>query len=181
MTAFARSYARAFLETAPRGYDVDRFLEDARAVEQALAADLRLPAVFSAPAVPHETKQKVLEELTRKAGLDDFGRRFFQVMLANRRVLHASEILSGIREEWDRQRGIVAARVRVASPIGAAEQKRIAEALGRAVGRTVRAQVEVDETILAGFVARIGSEVFDASVVHAIEEFREQAKESAGA
>jgi len=33
--------------------------------------------------------------------------------------------------------------------------------------------VNVDQTILAGFVARIGSEVFDASALRAIDRFRE--------
>jgi F0F1-type ATP synthase delta subunit len=35
--------------------------------------------------------------------------------------------------------------------------------------------VKVDPQILAGFVARVGSEVFDASAVRAIERFREEA------
>ncbi len=181
MTALARSYARAFLETAASGYDVNRFLGGARAVEQALSADARLKAFFGAPTVPAEPKKGVLEELTRRVGLDDFGRRFFQVVLANRRILRIGEILLEIREESDRRRGTVAARVRVATPVGPAEEKKIAEALSRALGRTVRLQVEVDEGILAGFVARVGSEVFDASVLHAIERFREESREGAGA
>ena len=41
MTAFARSYAQAFLQTAAPGYDVERFLEGAGAVRDALAAVYR--------------------------------------------------------------------------------------------------------------------------------------------
>jgi F0F1-type ATP synthase delta subunit len=41
--------------------------------------------------------------------------------------------------------------------------------------------VDVDATILGGFVAKVGSEVFDASVRHAVERFSELTKERAGA
>jgi len=45
----------------------------------------------------------------------------------------------------------------------------------------VRLKVDVDEKILGGFVAQIGSEVFDASVRYAVERFAKQTKEHAGA
>lgn len=175
--AFARSYAQAFLQATPSGYDVEGFLARAASVARALGQDLRLKAFFATPAVPKEAKKKVLQELTRKVELDDFGERLFQVVLGNRRLLQISHILSAIREQWDRQSGVVAARVTVASPIGPPEEKRIAEGLARAIGRRVRLQVDVNREILAGFVARVGSEVFDASALHAIERFREQAQE----
>jgi len=60
------------------------------------------------------------------------------------------------------------------------ERAKIAEALARAVGRRVRLEVDVDEKILGGFVAKVGSEVFDASVRRAVELFRERTKEGAG-
>ena len=181
MTPFARSYAGAFLQTAPPGFDVDRFLEEARAVAQVFSQDRRLRGFFGVPAVPAEAKRRVLAELVRRAGLEDFGRRFFEVVLRNRRLLQVGEILSGIREAYDRKSGVIEACVTVASAVGRAQETRIAEALSRAVGRRVRLQVDVDPKILAGFVARIGGEVFDASAAHAVERFQEQAKETAEA
>lgn len=181
MTPLARSYAGAFLQTAPSGFDVDGFLEEARAVAQALSQDSRLRAFFGVPAVPLEAKRKVLAALVRRAGLTAFGHRFFEVVLGNRRLLQVAEILSGLREEYDRKRGVVAGRVTVASVLRPAQQKRIAEVLSRVAGRRVRLQMDVDPNILAGFVARIGGEVFDASVAHAVERFREQATDTAKA
>jgi F-type H+-transporting ATPase subunit delta len=179
MTPFARSYAGAFLQTAPPGFGVDRFLQKAGDVAQTLSQDARLRAFFGVPAVPVQAKRKVLGELVRRAGLEAFGRRFFEVVLDNHRLLQVAEILSGIRERYDLNRGVIAARVTVASKMGPTRRTRIAEALSRAVGRRVHLQVEVDPRILAGFVARIGGEVFDASAIHAVETFRQQAKEAA--
>ncbi len=181
MNAFSRSYARAFLESVPNGYDVDRFLSQAGSLRQALASDGRLKAFLSVPSIPQENKRKVLDELARRAGLDPFGTRFLDLVLAHRRLPHFSDILATIREEFNRRRGIVQATVTVAAAIGEEEGRRIAERLSRAVGKTVQIHVEVDPTVLAGFVARIGSEVFDASARGAVEAFSEHAKEIAGA
>jgi F-type H+-transporting ATPase subunit delta len=181
VTKVARSYAQAFLEAAPAGYAVERFLEGARAVVRAVAEAPSLRAFLSAPNIPADTKAKTLEEIARRAGLDDFGRRFLGVVLGNRRILHLQEILTGLSEAYDLRAGVVGARVTVAAPIVEAERARIEAALGRRTGRKVRMQVEVDPKLLAGFVARVGSEVFDASIAQAIESFRRAAKEKATA
>jgi F-type H+-transporting ATPase subunit delta len=179
MSRFARSYAEAFLQAAATGYDAMRFLDQAGAVARAISARPRLKAFLLAPAVPLEAKEKLLDELAAKAEVDDYGRRFLGVVLRNRRIAHLDEILSALREAADRRQGVVAARVRLAAPAGEAQRRAIEEGLSRQLGRKVRMQVEVDPAILGGFVARVGSEVLDASVAHAIERFQEQAKTGA--
>ena len=172
MTPLSRSYAQALLESAPDGWDVGRFLEGARAVERAISGDARLKAFFSTPGIAAETKSRTLEEIARRAGLDDFGRKFLGVVLAKRRIANLAEILAGVSEAYDAREGIVAARVTVAAPLDETERGRLEAALARRVGRRVRMQVDVDPKTLGGFVARVGSDVLDASIGQAIERFR---------
>lgn len=177
MSRFGRSYAEAFLESAPSGYDVEGFLAKASALRRAVSDDARLKAFFGAPAIPADVKRKVLQDLVARVGLDDFGGRFFNVILKNRRIGSLSEILSALSEAYDRRRGIVEAQVSVAAPIGDTEKQKIETALSRQVGKRIRLRIAVDPKILAGFVARVGSEVFDASAARAIEKFQEDVKE----
>ena len=181
MSAFARSYARAFLETAPAGYDTARFLESADSLARAVARNATLRAFLSAPAVPHPAKTEALTQLARRVGLDELGQRFFQVMLKNHRLLEAEAILRSLRQENDARDGIVQGRVTVAAPIGEEEKTAIEEALGGRIGGKVRLRAEVDPAILAGFVAHVGSNVFDASAATAIRMFRAKAIGRTGA
>jgi F-type H+-transporting ATPase subunit delta len=181
VSAFARSYAQAFLASAPESYDVEKFLEGARSLSRAFSEDARLRAFFGSPAVPLPAKKKALAELAERAGVEAFGRRLLDLALERGRLLSLPEILSAIRTQSDRERGVVAAKVTVAAPIGDEETRRIAEALGKRLRRNVRLELGVDEKILGGFVAKVGSEVFDASVRHAVERFQRQSKEKAGA
>lgn len=180
MSVFAHSYARAFLETAPAGYDVARFLESAGSLTRAVTKNATLRAFLSAPAVPHAAKTAALAQLARRVGLDELGQRFFQVMLKNHRLLEGGEVLESLREENDARQGIVQGRVTVAASIGNEEKTSIEEALAGRIGGKVRLRTEIDPAILAGFVARVGSNVFDASAATAIRRFRERAIERTG-
>lgn len=171
MSRYARPYAKAFLETMPPGYDVEGFLDNASAISRALASDPRVKGFLAAPAIPIDAKRRVLEDLSRRAGVDDFGRRFLALVLENRRILALSELLSALRAARDRALGIVEAHVTVAAPVGEPERRRIEEALARQIGHGVRMRIDVDPRILAGFVAKVGSEVFDASAARAVERF----------
>jgi F-type H+-transporting ATPase subunit delta len=171
LSRYARPYAKAFLETMPADYDVDAFLENAAAISRAIGADPRVRGFLAAPAIPVDAKRRVVDELANRAGVDEFGRRFLALVLEKRRILTLGEILSSIRSAKDRALGIVEAVVTVAAPVGETERRRIEEGLARQVGRGVRMRVQVDPSILAGFVAKVGSEVFDASALRAVERF----------
>ena len=173
MTAFARSYAQAFLQTAPKDYDVDRFLEGAATLRDALGEDARLKAFFSSPAVPLAAKYGALAQLASKAGVDAFGTRLLDLALAHGRALGSSQILSAIREQSDRASGVVAARVTVAAPVDEAERgadRRRARALGQAPCPAHGGRGREDPGRLRG---EVGSEVFDASVRNAVERFQQ--------
>jgi F-type H+-transporting ATPase subunit delta len=173
VSRFARPYAQAFLETVPPGYDVEAFLAAAGTIQRAIAQDPRLKHFLTAPSIPVDAKRRVSDDLAARAGVDEVGRRLLGLVLEKRRIVALAEILSTIRAVHDRISGILEAEVSVAAPLNDAERARIEEALARQTNRRVRMKVEVDPKILAGFVAKVGSEVFDASAVRAIERFHE--------
>lgn len=179
--SFALPYARAFLETAPKGYDVEAFLAAAGGLGEAIEKDRTLRAFLSSPGVPEESKRKAVAELAARAGVDPFGARFLEVLLKHRRILETGTILQAVRAAFDAARGVLEGRVTVAAAIGDAERARIEEALGAKLNGRVRLKVAVDPKILGGFVARVGSSVFDASAVAGIRRFQEQAKGRTGA
>lgn len=181
MSSFTRPYARAFLESGPAGYDFGAFLGAAETLAAALEGNPTLRAFLRAPAVPHQAKSKALAELSARAGLDAYGSRFLQVLLKNHRLLEATQVLEAVRDENDARQGILRARITVAAPIAEQEKKLIEEAIAARTGKKVRLLLDLDSKILAGFVARVGSNVFDASAAAAIRRFREQVKERTGA
>jgi F-type H+-transporting ATPase subunit delta len=181
VSSFAYPYARAFVESAPKGYDYASFHEAVTTLEHALERNPQLRAFLIAPNVPRETKSKTVAELSRRVGLDPFGTRFLQLMLRNRRLLEAGEVLKTLRDLLDAREGILRVQVTVPAALSEAEQKMIEAAIAARTGKTVRTQVSLDPKILGGFIARAGSQVFDGSVAASIRRFQAQAEGKTGA
>ncbi len=181
MSSFTRPYARAFLEAAPAGYDIGAFLEAGQTMAKAFEANPKLRAFLLAPNVPREAKSKTIAALAAKAGLDEYGARFLQVMLHNHRLLEAGEVFRALRDLNDLRQGILRVRVTVPAPLDDGQRKTIEDAIAQRTGKTVRTQIDLDPTLLGGFIARAESRVFDGSVAAAIRQFQTQVKERTGA
>ncbi|MBN9178390.1 MAG: F0F1 ATP synthase subunit delta [Microbacterium sp.] len=72
------------------------------------------------------------------------------------------------------QRGRTVATVRVASALDAAQQSRLAAALGAKYGSDVTLNVVVDPTVLGGVRVEIGDDVIDATVSSRINDLRQR-------
>jgi F-type H+-transporting ATPase subunit delta len=94
------------------------------------------------------------------------------VLIQNRRINDLGAIVAGLATMIREATGTTAAEVRSASELSAKEQGELRAMLERKVGGKVDIEVSVDPALIGGFVAKIGSEVFDASVSGKIEKFR---------
>ena len=181
MSSFTRPYARAFVEAAPRGYDFGAFLEAGDAMAHAFETNPTLRAFMLAPNVKRDAKKGAIQELARKSGIDAYGTRFLLVMLRNHRLLEAGAVFRALRDLNDEIQGVLRVRVTVPEPLTDGEKKAIQDALAARTGKAVKMQIDLDPTLIGGFVARVGSRVFDGSVTSAIRRFEEQAGQTMGA
>jgi len=172
---FARPYAQALFQTAPESYDFEKFLLSLRTISESISGNRSLRSILANPSVALAAKEGIVEALAEKAGADVTGRRFLQVVLRNRRLLGIAEIASAIREGLDSRAGVVPAAVTAAAPLAAPDADRVTAALSEALGMKIRATFHVDPRLLAGFVARVGSRIYDASALGALETFKEEA------
>lgn len=181
MSSFTRPYARAFLEAAPSGYDIGRFLEAGESITRAFSANPALRAFLLAPNVPREAKSRAIAALAGKAGLDEYGTRFLQVLLKNHRLLEAALVFRALRELNDERQNILRVRVTVPATLSDAERRAVEAAIAARTGKSIRTEIDLDPKLLGGFIARAGSQVFDGSVAAAIRRFETQVKERTGA
>jgi F-type H+-transporting ATPase subunit delta len=161
---FTRPYVDALLSVAGSAKAVAELLPDLDGFARALGAAPDLREVLRNPAVDRATKAKLLETVLEKLGTGPLAARLLGVLLANRRLTHLSDLISAVRERLDREENVVEARVRSARTLGTEEAETLRKALEGRTRRTVRLRPEAEPTLLGGFVVRIGSEVYDASL-----------------
>lgn len=144
-------------------------LERLRAV---LAGSPQLRAFLASPLVARVRQEEILAEVCREQELDDSVRRVALLLVRNRRAASLDAVAAAACAELARRRGEVVAQVAVATPLDAPARARLEETLTHACGRTPRLEITQDPSLLAGFVVRLGSRRFDASLRGRLERLR---------
>lgn len=173
-TAAAR-YARAVLDVGLKEHaDLARLetelVEFATFVEQQKA----LAKVLLNPAVPASRKRGVVAELTARQRPQDIVAKLLALLAERDRLRLLPEIVAAYRERFLDHQKIVRAEVVTATPLPPERAGRIERSLAQATGRTVTLSVRVDPSIIGGVVAKVGSTVYDGSIVRQLARMKER-------
>jgi F-type H+-transporting ATPase subunit delta len=133
--------------------------------------DLRM--ALTDPQLPIERRISVIEQLMGDKALQT-STALVSMVVATGQSAELPAIVSRFVELAASERDREVAEVRSAIPLDDAQVARLAEALGKATGKTIEVKVIVDPTVLGGIVARVGDTVIDGTVRHRIDEMKEQ-------
>jgi len=145
--------------------------------EQVRRASGDLEEVFANPGVDNESKIRVAKEIADRLSIGDLGQRILEVLIRNHRINQLGPILEALRLAINERLDRAIAEVRSAHELTDDERARLKTALEQKIGRTVDLQVATDPSLLGGFVAKYGSEVWDASVIGQISRLKESLSE----
>ncbi len=162
ITTTARPYAKAVFEMAQAKGDYERW-SNQLAFLAAVAEDDAMAERLDNPRLTRES----LAELVCAIGegqLDEDGRNLVRLLAENRRLRLLPAIAPLYEELRNEAEGTIGARVTAAQPVSDAQQKAIADALKKRLGRDVELECDVDEALIGGAVIRAGDQVIDGSV-----------------
>ena len=169
---FTRPYVDALFEVAGSAESVEALLPTLDGFASALRASQELRAVLSNPGVERDKKNALVSAVAGRVGMNGLGTRLLTTLLHNNRLFKLEEVASAARERLDKERRVVEARVTSAAPLRNGDTARIKEALAAKTKRSVRLVEDVDPALLGGFVVKVGSEVYDASLKQRLERAR---------
>jgi F-type H+-transporting ATPase subunit delta len=96
--------------------------------------------------------------------LSRISRNFLYVLIDHRRIAALSGIIDSFELIVDDRLGFARAEVAAAREMGEPQRAALNAVLERLTGRRIRMRLTVDEGLIGGVVARIGSTVYDGSV-----------------
>jgi F-type H+-transporting ATPase subunit delta len=130
------------------------------------------------PAVPAPRKRAAVADLVAVASIQPILAKTLVLLAERDRLVILPDLLEAYRQRLMDQRNVVRAEVTTAAPISADHLGAIQRSLAAATGRTVDISARVDPGILGGMVARVGSTVFDGSVVNHLQRIRQRLEAS---
>jgi F-type H+-transporting ATPase subunit delta len=148
---------------------VEAVIGELERMAEALEAVPDLLRVLTTPMVSVQTKTAILDEVLNSLEMTEPARRFLHVVQQHYRMEHMRDIATVYRELVDRAKGRVRATVEVAGELDAEQQRHIARVLSEVLGTEVTTQFKFSPELLAGFRARVGSKLYDGSLVGQID------------
>jgi F-type H+-transporting ATPase subunit delta len=160
----AHRYAHAVFDLAKDAKQLDAVEQDFLKFGAAWRESADLRAAARSPLIEPEVKSQALTAVAEKLGLSDLGRKTIGVVALNRRAKELPAIAAAYRALVARERGARQVEIVSARALRDDEKAAIVESLGKQLGAKVEAETSVDESLIGGFVVRVGSRQFDASV-----------------
>lgn len=160
----ASRYATALFGLAKEGGLIAALEADTDALRRALADSPDLATVISSPVVSRDDQGRAIAAVAARMGLNALTANTLALMAQKRRLFVLPQLLSDLADRIAEEKGEVTADVAAATALTAAQTKRLVEMLKSRVGKTVKLNTTVDESLIGGLVVKLGSMMIDTSV-----------------
>lgn len=177
MAEVASRYARALTDvvTGPKPLEQPDVIEQQlRSFQELIEESPALRNLLESPAVRATRKKAVIETLGARLELSRTARNVLFLLVDHRRMNQLGAILTQFRAMVDEHMGLVQARITSAQPLSDADRTGLEAALSGKTGRRVRAVYQVDPALIGGVVSRVGSTIYDGSVVDHLRRLKEK-------
>ena len=174
-SAVAMRYAKALLEVVTEEKSTvtpSDTLAQLHSISDVIASSHDLHIVLLSPAVPPSRKRAVIDNIAEPLNLAREVRNFLFVVIDHRRVAELSAIVEAFSSILDEHLGFVRADVTSARALTESQQKSLEAELSRLSGKRAKLRFSIDEGLVAGVTARVGSVVYDGSVRGQLERLR---------
>ena len=162
-STIARNYAETLIALADKAGDREGWGKLIQDIANAIESDIKLRRFLESPRISEQEKSGVLAKAFGDSVPAIF-LRFLQILVTKRRQLLIPAIATEYNAILDQAEERVHANVTVAREPGSDEESRIAEQLGRVLGKRVVPHFSVNPAILGGIIVRVGDTVMDGSL-----------------
>jgi len=172
--ASAARYARALLDVVSTDGNPEQVDQELAAFADLVTRTPDLQKALTNPAVPVSAKCAILENLLPRLKLSPPLAKLLLLIADRDRLAIVGDLAAAYRERLMELRQIVRAEVITAAPVPPERVTQFQERLAAATGRRVTMTTRVDPTLIGGAVTRVGSIVYDGSVVTQLAKIRER-------
>lgn len=169
----ARRYATSLFRTAKRIDQVDRVLEDLKAIAGLLRKDPNLKNFLEAPQILDQYKKELLTNAFKNS-ISEALFSFLLLVLEKHRI----EYLLAMAEEYERlvkeDQGILPTCVITARLLDPAFADRLKKELEKNTGKIIEMILRIEPWIIGGIIVILGNKIIDKSIRHQLDELKEE-------
>ncbi len=175
MASVTSVYARAFADVVLQSrLEANAILAQLQRLSVLVRENPDLRRVWENPAIAAQQKRGVLDAIAKREGLSRQVRNFVAVLIDHRRMHFFDAIVAHLGHELDARLGFAEAQITSSRDLSEPEKRSLEGQVGKLTGKKVRARYARDASLLGGAVVRVGSTIYDGSVLGQLERIRQQ-------
>ncbi len=171
----AKRYAQSIFDLAIERRIVDRIYSDMLVLEQTCNENRNLVILLKNPIVRYDYKLRVLTRVFGKH-VDILTMNFFHLICRKNRASILPEVSNVFVMLYHDHKGIVKAGVTTAVKISASIRKEFEEIVTKITGKKVAMETSVDESLIGGYILKVGDMQIDDSVKSKLNNLRRELK-----
>ncbi|WP_370477458.1 ATP synthase F1 subunit delta [Tamlana flava] len=165
-------YAKALLSLASDQKVADVVNADMRLIADTIAGSKDLSEMLQSPVVPSSAKKAVLLEVFKKSNKNTLS--LIDTLISNNRINILGNVALKFNQLFDESKGIEVATVITAVELTGDLKKKVLAKAKELTGKNVEVKNIIDESILGGFILRIGDVQYNASVTNQLNKLKRE-------
>jgi F-type H+-transporting ATPase subunit delta len=165
-------YAKAVLSLASDRKTIDAVNEDMKLIANTIAQSKDLSDALQSPVLSASVKKAVLLEVFKKS--DKTTLSLIDTLAANNRIDILEDVAVKYSQLFDQSKGIEVATVTTAMALTDALKQKVLAKAKELTGKDIEVQSIVDESILGGFILRIGDLQYNASIANQLSKLKRE-------
>jgi F-type H+-transporting ATPase subunit delta len=162
--SIAGRYAQALFELAKEDGALMALESDADALGAALSESPELRAMIASPVIDRQEQGAAMAAVAAKMGLATLTQHTLALMAQKHRLFVLPQLVQDLKSRIAVAKGEVTADVTSATVLTAGQRDALVAALKANVGKDVKLNTTVDESLIGGLIVKLGSTMIDTSV-----------------
>lgn len=162
--SIASRYAQAVFEIAKEAGALAQLEADTDALAAAFITSPEFAAMIASPVVTRDEQAGAMAAIAAKMGLQEVMANTLALMASKRRLFVLPQLVANLKARIATEKGEVTADVTSATALTAAQEQTLAASLKAKVGKDVKLNTTVDESLIGGLIVKLGSTMIDTSV-----------------
>jgi F-type H+-transporting ATPase subunit delta len=163
MSQLSERYATALFEVTKQKGNTQEVLEVLLALRQSLLSNKEIMDVLATPLISDEDKVAVLKNALG-TGLNEELSTFFSLITKNNRLAQIPTIVKAFEGKVSQDLGVESGVVRSAIKLSDGEKQNVQNLIEKKLGKKVELSYSVDEKMIGGIEAKVGSYIFEDSI-----------------
>ncbi|WP_296382420.1 ATP synthase F1 subunit delta [Winogradskyella sp.] len=165
-------YAKAVLSLATDQKSADAVNGDMKSITNAIAQSEDLNQMLQSPVVRSSDKKAVLTSIFKDANVATTN--LIDTLISNKRLALLNDVAASYTQLYDQMRGSQVATVTTAVPLSDDLKTKVLAKVKELTGKEAEVENIIDESILGGFILRVGDIQYNASIANKLDKLKRE-------